>query len=274
MNKIEYRLKETKRRFLDFLLNRVALPIIRKQAKDSNYIRHFQKEMEFARKGKKACGIDALMDEQVCDLLALLSSQGDSGFSIGFKRMYLTKAMMFEIFSPLTFEDSEFGSDYGGDSVQNVRDSSVFKDKESGRIYDIDSFSKRTSLVYNVDTRELTKGNNLTWNGCVMVYDDLGDKGWFGATNGYINPENKHYTGDNKVIVPTIEIIDNKCDRGTFIMSITKMSAFPKKFFKDYELVPSDKKWAKDDIDFIMSDYRREVMLHEALKQLPVEEEK
>ena len=134
MNKIEYRLKETKRRFLDFLLNRIALPIIRKQAKDSSYIKHFKKEMEFARKGKKACGIDALMDEQVCDLLALLSSQGDSGFSIGFKRMYLTKAMMFEIFSPLTFEDSEFGNDYGGDSVQNVRDSSVFKDKESGRI--------------------------------------------------------------------------------------------------------------------------------------------
>lgn len=119
---------------------------------------------------------------------------------------------------------------------------------------------------------ELKKGSNTTWSGCVMVYDDINGNGWFGASRGYINPENKHFTGDNQVIVPTIQIVDNTCDRGTFIMNITKLSCFPKKFFKDYELVPSDKKWAKEDSELIQSDARRKIMLIEAMKNLPAGE--
>ena len=269
---VKYILNKVSRKYHDFLLEKIALPIIRNEAKDSRYISHFKNEMKFARKGKQACGIDALMDEQVCDLLALLSTQGDSGFSIGFKKHYFMKAMMFETLSPLTFEDSEFGNDYGGDSLQNNRDGSVFKDKKTGRIYDIDAFEHRNLFTFNVDTSELKDGDKLAWSGCMMVYDDINGKGWFGATNGDIDPENKHYYGDNQVIVPNIVLVDSKCDTGTFLMNVTKLSAFPKKFFKDYTLTPSDKEWAKKDREFLMSDYRREVKILDALKKLPVEE--
>lgn len=269
---MNYRLEKIARKLENFLVENVALPIIRRNARDSRYISHFKKEMEFANGGKKSCGIDALMEEQVGDLLALLSTQGDSGFSIGFKKHYFTKAMMFETLSPLTFDDNEFRDDYSGDVLQNVRDSSVFKDKTTGKIYDIDAFDHRILFDYNIDTRELKKGSNTTWSGCVMVYDDINGKGWFGASGGYINPENKNFTGNNQVIVPTVQIVDNTCDRGTFIMNITKLSCFPKKFFKDYELVPSDKEWAKKDCDFIQCNYRREVMLIDAMNNLPVGE--
>lgn len=147
---MKYRFKRLKERIDNFLVEKVALPIIRRSAKDSHYISHFKKEMEFAHGGKKSCGIDALMEEQVCDLLALLYTQGDSVFSIGFKKHYFTKAMMFETLSPLTFTDEEFGVECGGESWQNVRDSSVFKDKATGRIYDIDAFGHRILFDYNI----------------------------------------------------------------------------------------------------------------------------
>lgn len=272
--KMKHVLHSLKRKYKDFLLDKIALPIIRNEAKESRYISHYKREMEFARNGKRAEGMDALMDEQVCDLLALLSTQGDSGFSIGFKKHYFTKAMMFETLSPLTFKDDEFGDDYGGSALQNKRDSSVFKDKNSGRIYDIDAFSHRQVFSYNIDTDEMKKSNGLTWSGSIMVYDDIHGKGWFGVSNGYIDPKNKNFTADNKAIVPTIEVIDNTCDRGSFIMSITRLSAFPKAFFKDYTLIASDKEWAKKDTDLIMSNRRLEIKLLNALEKLPKEDEK
>ena len=188
------------------------------------------------------------------------------------KKHYFTKAMMFETLSPLTFKDDEFDDEYGGDALQNKRDSSVFKDKDSGRIYDIDAFRHRQVFSYNIDTDEMKTGNGLTWSGSIMVYDDMHGKGWFGVSNGYIDPKNKNFTADNQTVVPTIEIIDNTCDRGSFIMSITCLSAFPKAFFKDYTLIASDKEWAKKDTDFIMSNRRLEVKLLKALEKLPKEE--
>ena len=234
-----------------FMLNKVALPIIRKAGKNSGYVRHYKGEREFAYKGKKIDEMDAFMDQQVCDLLSLLSTQGDSGFSIGFKRHLFDKGASFALLSPLTFTDDEFGSRLGFDeSMQNKRLSAIFKDVE-GRIYDIDAFIHRHKYTYNIDTDELTKGTDLTWSGCVMLYDDVNHTGWIVFTKGYIDPANKHFTGSNRVVVPSIEVIDNNCGRGTFIMNLSKMSAIPKEFFKDYTIISAKGKHFEENMELI-----------------------
>lgn len=235
-----------------FLLDRIALPIIRRQEKTSGYVKHYLKERKLASVGREPDCMDALMDRQVCDLLCLLSTQGDSGFSIGFKRYFFNRGSSFKILSPLTFSDDEFGDwdNMDGNSVQNKRLSAVFKDRD-GRIYDISAFSHRTSYVLNIDTHKVEKGNDLTWSGSVWLWDDIGNNGWEYFSRGYIARDKKDFMGENRVVVPSVEIIDNTCGRGTFIMSISKKSAIPKEFFKDYYILSDRFKGYDEDMAFI-----------------------
>jgi hypothetical protein len=243
--------KQIKAWYERFLLNKIALPIIRREERDSNYVKHYLMEREFCYQGHPVDKMDAYMDRQVCDLLCLLSTQGDSGFSIGFKRYLFDRGSSFKILSPLTFSDDEFGDwdSMDGKSVQNKRLSAVFKDRD-GRIYDIDAFSYRISYVLNIDTHKVEKGNNLTWSGSVWLWDDIDNNGWEYFSRGYIAPDKKNFMGENRVVVPTIEIIDNTCGRGTFIMNISKKSAVPKEFFKDYYIL-SDRKDCDEDLAFL-----------------------
>lgn len=250
-----------KYRVKNFLLYKIALPIIRWCGKDSNYVKHYDKEISIIRNGKPGCCIDGLMDSQVKDLLYLLSTQGDSGFSIHFKRRYFDAAAKFGLLSPLTFKDDEFGESYMSGrndlTAQNKRLSSVFK--SNGKVYDIDAFSIRMSLQHNIDTKETVEGNGLTWSGGTWVHDKESGK-WFFMSRGYIDTKkNKTFMGENHVVVPTIEIIDNNCGTGTFIMSITDKDLIPNEFYKDYTIDSvfdterrSDER-LKEDLEFLDS---------------------
>lgn len=115
--------------------------LVRWSQRDSNYLRHAKDEwaIAFPRTGD-ADGdrMQALVGENVLDMVALFGLQGHSGFSASYAQRYIEKALRFEPFSPLTGVDSEWGEpfDYNGCS-QNKRLSRVFRDAD-GRAYDIE----------------------------------------------------------------------------------------------------------------------------------------
>ena len=82
------------RRIKRFLLN-LATKYIRHCAKDSNYIKYALSEFKIAYDDWKKEEMQNLMCNQILDLLALLSTQGDSGFSYGYKIERLKKTFKF-----------------------------------------------------------------------------------------------------------------------------------------------------------------------------------
>lgn len=113
----------------------------------SNMIKHAQTEFDIAFreywKPKPGDPIDNddddmqhYMCDQIIELLALLSSQGDSGSSIGYKMNMFKKCVNFDIITPLTFKDDEFGkADLLHHTLQNKRKSSIFKESDGSITY-------------------------------------------------------------------------------------------------------------------------------------------
>ena len=71
-------------------------------------------------------------------LVGLFQLLENSGISAGYARNSLVKLLDFKPITPLTGEDSEW-NDSTDDSFQNKRNSSVFKNKKTGEVYDIDA---------------------------------------------------------------------------------------------------------------------------------------
>lgn len=76
-----------------------------------------------------------LANKCILELMQTLSSQGHSGFSVGYVMRIFNKLSAGKTLSPLTGEGSEWNrvdmeglSPEGGESFQNLRDSSVFMD--------------------------------------------------------------------------------------------------------------------------------------------------
>lgn len=159
---------------------RLAIDYIKYNAvkNKSNLVLHARKEFEIAfntvwkpENGDPDIGdsMQHFMCEQIIELLSLLHTQGDSGGSIGYKLGLFKKCVEFDILSPLTLSDEEFGIVGSFDnSKQNRRKSSVFKYPDGSIIY-IDGFSKLT-YHYIGDKGELIhKKNSYTVHGGVFV---------------------------------------------------------------------------------------------------------
>lgn len=106
------------------------------------------------KEGKFKDDMQKLMCEQVLELLTLFSDHGHSGSTFGYALNMFDKLARFKLLTPLTGEDSEWGEACCGDSSQNNRLSSVFKDKD-GRAYDLDGYTHWE--WYKNDKGELSK---------------------------------------------------------------------------------------------------------------------
>lgn len=158
---------------------KLAIKYIRYYSKDSNYIKHANSEYQFAYGDYKSDNMQSYMCEQVNDLLALLSTQGDSGFSISYKLSLLNKMIKFEPISPLTFEDDEFNEPftyYG--TRQNKRYSSVFKNKDGSFNY-IYSYNKYSKWKIGEEL-EIVEGSHTNWSGSCFTIDKDGKIGYLG----------------------------------------------------------------------------------------------
>lgn len=172
---------------------RIALRFIVWYSKDSNYIKHAKKEFEIAWGGdKKSEDVDEncmqdYMCNQVIELLSVLSTQGDSGSSIGYKLNLFKRLANFKVISPLTFNDDEFVSCSDG-IKQNKRDSRVFMNKD-GKFNFIDDYICKEKYYIGEQIVVGQRDHGCTFNGGVFVIRENGDI--YHIRKGYIKDIHK-----------------------------------------------------------------------------------
>ena len=177
-NSISYRKPQLMYRIKSWLNNlrykikgqglKLCLKYIRYYSKDTNYVKHANKEYSIAWPDYKNDTMQSYMCDQINDLLFLLATQGDSGSTIGYKLDLFIKLAKFKIIKPLTFDNDEFNNNLSleNDIYQNNRNSKVFK---KGNKYSyLDSFI-RCATWYIGDANEVIKRNGGNWTGGVFV---------------------------------------------------------------------------------------------------------
>ena len=112
----------------------LCLRILR--AKPGNLMAHADREL-LPPNGDE---MQALMNQQLREMLLVFSTHGHSGFSAGYARHALSKLLAYEPIRPLTGEPDEW-HEVGPGVYQNTRCSRVFKDASQfdGQAYDLDA---------------------------------------------------------------------------------------------------------------------------------------
>jgi len=108
-----------------------------------NLKEHAEREFEIAgwkNKDKYEDRTGQMMQNQmmsnILELIDVIEKQGHSGTTFNYVMSHFERLARFKPITVLTGEDSEW-HDPGGSTLQNKRCSSVFKDKEDGKCYDI-----------------------------------------------------------------------------------------------------------------------------------------
>lgn len=107
---------------------------------ESNLVKHAQREFRAAGwvddDGNWTDPMQKLMCEQLCELLAVFSSHGHSGFSANYAANAFNTLVRFEPLTPLTGEDWEWQDSIlgtvGMETQQNLRCFHVFRDRQPG----------------------------------------------------------------------------------------------------------------------------------------------
>ena len=108
----------------------------------SNLIKHAKREFEILGyiplEQEQENGPNKWIQENVLELLEVFSKQGHSGSSAPFCVGYFEKLAMFKPLSPIKCDDAEW-HEVGGNTYQNIRLSSVFKEGKDGWPYYLDA---------------------------------------------------------------------------------------------------------------------------------------
>lgn len=113
-------------------LTKAALALVVWLNRNSNYAAHVRREVP--EWFKEEDGPNRWIADGTLELLAVISSQGHSGNSIGFALKFFSEMALFKPWGPLTGADDEW-IEIADNRYQNKRCSHVFK--EDGRAYDI-----------------------------------------------------------------------------------------------------------------------------------------
>ena len=128
---------------LIYKIRKFALWLLRITATESNLIRHFKDEIKLSgwtdEKGRFKDDMQELACSNVMDLLAVLHTQGHSGFSYRYIMSLFTRVSEFKPISFLTGESSEW-NEVGDNWYQNNRYGAVFKRGIEGKAYWMDGF--------------------------------------------------------------------------------------------------------------------------------------
>lgn len=167
--------------YMKIKLNNVMYNIItwciRRLAKNSNIIKHFRYEANILTKSVGDEGMQELMNREVENVLSLISLQGHSGFSIGYMKNMLNKAIDFRPLSKLTFRDDEFVEVCDG-WKQNRRDGRIFI-RKNGKYSFNDALKYTPNIKIGIDEKSghvfKEKALGTTWNGTVIAIPKKGD---------------------------------------------------------------------------------------------------
>ncbi|MGL5731868.1 MAG: hypothetical protein ACRCX5_12215 [Bacteroidales bacterium] len=141
----------------------------------SNLVNHAEYEMQLAWGGfEKMDEMQKLMCDQVLELLEVLSTQGDSGSSIGYKINLLKRLVEFKTISPLTFNDNEFGEPFDLDRTRQNKRNSKFFLKPDGKVQFLNGLhflQSHTCYVYDNKEKPFFEKNDnpIAWSGGAFV---------------------------------------------------------------------------------------------------------
>lgn len=130
---------------------------------ESNLVKHAKEEFRFAGYDpieKCAEDPDKWIQENVIELLKIFSFQGHSGMSAEFLIKYFKKLASFKILTPLKGTPDEW-NEVGEGEFQNIRLSSVFKDKNGASYLYALSWRTDTSCWSGSATLKTSDGDRL-----------------------------------------------------------------------------------------------------------------
>lgn len=237
------------RRIKRFLLN-LATKYIRHCAKDSNYIKYALSEFKIAYDDWEKEEMQNLMCNQILDLLALLSTQGDSGFSISYKLPLLNKLIKFTPIKKLTFDYDEFNEPYDLEGTrQNKRDSRYFLDRNQ-KICFLNSYIKNIKYYIGEDLK-IKKGSLNSYTGALYVINE----------HSNIPVQYKVYVKNKKYPNNTINLncyeIEYPNDWFLIVCSTKELN----KLCKNYEVVMVDKDSnVQNELNFRNGEFRDKII--------------
>ena len=217
-------------------------------SKDSNYVKHALSEFDIAWGEKDE--MQDFMCKQVIELLSLLSTHGDSGFSIGYKLNLFDKLVKFKIISPLTFDDDEFREPYCLEGTrQNKRNSSVFKNKDGKFTYNDDVI--HTAKYYIGEDNIVEPMNGGSYSGRILVLKKNGEM--FYLSNLYIKDTKKFIA--EPIYINTYDI---ECPRGWWICICKECDT--KNVFDKYILEKEDNELIEKELSYKDGKYRNDII--------------
>ena len=231
---------------MDKKLQKAIDTIVDYGIKNSRMVNHFIDEAKIA--WKDSDGLQDLMVKQIVEILSLLSLQGDTNNTIGYKVKQLTNAINFGVISPLKFTDDEWHkiSNYD-DEYQNTRISSVFKKEDL--IYDVNAYSKLEIGIYEINTKKYTKRDGGCWRGAglYLIDDNLNIK--YVRTAKIINKEN--FRGNNKIYIPSICLYNSTDTKNDYICYVSLEKFITNKWKKDYEFLNHSNRNNKEELNVV-----------------------
>lgn len=233
----------------------------------SNYISHAQKEFDIAfntcwkpkEDDPDGDEMQHYMCNQVLELLALLSTHGDSGSSIGIKLSMFNRLTNFGTIAPLTFADDEFNDVSLSNCAQNKRNSAVFK--EDNQFKYINAVSKRPTYYIGDELTIIKNVKSYCMSGnTFIVHPDKSVS--YVSTNGIIK-DTKTFNSQ-KFEIPIYEI---EYPTGWWI-SLAKEEDFAiAKEIYDFKVF-DDKNYLEEEISWKHGVYKDEILKRiEAIKQ-------
>lgn len=186
-----------------------AIAFIVENSADSGYIKHAKAEFKIAfdtiwkgeNEDEEDLEMQKFMCKQVLELLAVLSTHGDSGTTIGYKLDLFNKLVNFKTIAPLTLEDDEFDS-RTDDIAQNKRNSSIFKEKD-GAISYLYGLVKNRYWYVGEDNKVIKDRASYTTIGSVFVVKPNGS---IYAIRSSVLLKNKNADKLKTFTIPTYEI--------------------------------------------------------------------
>jgi hypothetical protein len=125
-----------------------------RRRRESNLVLHARAELTCAGLFDKSSDYGGMLGHGILAVVKEFSKEGHSGFSAGLAVSALEKLLRLQPLTPLTGDDGEW-NDVAADLLQNKRCGRVFKEKATGRVYDIDGrvFRDATGCFTNSESR-------------------------------------------------------------------------------------------------------------------------
>lgn len=132
--------------------------------KDSGMLAHLDSEYNYVFKDYKDDEMQSLMYKCLKEVIAVVSYQEHSGFSIDYFKNHLIRLLEYKPLGKLTFNDEDFNPPYCGDGTrQHKRDSNYFKDGD--KISYLDASYFKESWYIGEDLKLIKDKYNHTFQG-------------------------------------------------------------------------------------------------------------